>query len=136
MPFNDEPPDVCRYDITAFAAEAKAYALRWDSEESFLKDTTREEREFLVHLVSGAGEAVAQLIRAKEVVPNGWLELRNFRNESSHTYSTRPFQRARRLALGLLPEIAAELARGLPNIPDYNREDPNRRRYFPENDQN
>ena len=45
MTFEDEPVEVCRYDLMVLAGEAKAYASQWDSEESFLENATREEHE-------------------------------------------------------------------------------------------
>ena len=130
MEFEDEPVEVCRYDLMVLAGEAKAYASQWDSEESFLENATREEREYLIHLVAAAGESVAQLIRAKERVPDRWLELRAARNQSFHVFSKRLYGEAWRLSLGLLTEIASELSRELPPIPGYDREDTRRSRHF------
>lgn len=56
MGFKDEPVEMCRYDLMGFAAEAKEYASRWENEQAFLKNATREEREYLIYLVSDAGE--------------------------------------------------------------------------------
>lgn len=130
MKFKDEPAEVCRYDLMAFASEAKAYASQWDSEYSFLENATLEQLEYLLHLVTGAGEAVAQLLRAKENIPDHWLELRSARNQSSHVFSNRLHGEAWRLSSGLLAEIASELSRELPPIPDYDRQDTHRSRHF------
>ena len=136
MTFEDEPVEVCRYDLMVLAGEAKAYASQWDSEESFLENATREEHEFLLHLVMGAGEAVAQLIRAKERVPDRWLELQDVRNRSAHVFSNRMHGEAWRLSSGLLPEIASELSRELPPIPGYDRQDPRRSCHFSDDSTN
>ena len=130
MGFKDEPVEVCRYDLMVFASEAKEYASRWETEQAFSDNATSEEREYLIYLVSGAGESVAMLYRADEKLPEHWRELRAARNQYSHTYTNRPYGEAWRLASGLLGDVASELSRELPKIPGYDRDDPRRDRHF------
>lgn len=127
---DDNPPEVCRYDLMALGEEAQEYASRWDSEQALMDNATPEEREYLLYLVSTAGEAVAQLLRANEPVPDKWKELREARNEASHSFDRRSYEEAWRLASELLPEVASELSRELPAIPGYDRKDTDRSRHF------
>lgn len=127
---DDNPPEVCRYDLMALGFEAQEYASRWNSEQAFMENATPEEREYLLYLVTAAGEAVAQLLRANETVPDHWKELREARNEASHIFDRRSHGEAWRLSSRLLPEVASELSRELPAIPGYDRRDSDRSRHF------
>lgn len=130
MNFEDMPPDVCYYDLLELAREAETYASKWKTEQEFTSNATIEQCEYLLSLISGAGEAVAQLKRAGISVPEHWDKLRLEKNLASHVFSTRNYVGAWRLASDLLPSIGKSLSASLRPIAGYDRRNPDRFRYF------